>query len=52
MAKERGEEQVLSEEFMKEIPGKRIPGDGVRHRGEHPVQFAQHRATIAHLAWS
>ena len=51
VAEERGEKEVLSEQFVKEIPRKRIPGDRIRDGGEYPIQLAEHRPPIAHLTW-
>ena len=40
IAKKRGDEEVLAEELLKYVSWEAVPGDGVRHRREDPIQLA------------
>jgi len=51
VAEEGGDHQVLTEQFLKERLGKRIPGDGVSNGREDPVQLADRRSTLRDFAW-
>ena len=47
---ERRDQKVLSEQPLEQRSRQRVPRDGVRHRGEDPVQFPEGRLAVVLLA--
>lgn len=47
---ERRDQQVLAEQPLEQLLWEDVPGDGVRDGREDPVQLAQHRPPVGHLA--